>query len=316
VPDGGNPGSWTDCLFQLSTDGDSNMRLTTTVILMIGALAVSAAPAPATPAEMARRAYAQGQARLAAADFEAALTAFKAAARADKENPEYRQQYALLRQVIRLEKRLPKEKNTERWLQGASALHNFYHAHGLYARCIPLDEKRYKRDPGAESAILLAETQLALGLNTRPAEILAQLPEDQQTPRTRALRGLALARDGRINEAKSLADDPRKIDAEAGPRHFYELARLLALIERPQDSLYALTQAIELTPPSQLEAFKDQVRGCTDLTALGKTNEFAEVMKLSSRVQESPCSGGTGCGKCPKRAKCGSAKTAHAKEKP
>jgi len=292
------------------------MHFRTTACFLIGVIAASAGPVQAGPAEMASRAHAEGQARLAEADFAGALTAFKAAAKSDRENAEYTQDYAVLRQIMRLRESLPKEQDAERWFQGAAALTAFYHQHGLYAESLSLDEERYRRDPSTESAILLARTQLALGSNSLAAASLGALPKEHQTVQARVLLGLALARDGRTDEAKLLAADPGKVEADAGAQSFYELACVWALVARPQEALRSLTRSIELTPPSQVDDLKGRIKRCPDLQALSQTSEFAEVMKTASKVQESPCSGGTGCSKCPKREKCGSAKSAEASPKP
>jgi len=291
------------------------MRFLSTGCLTIGLITVTALPLEAGPSEMARRAYTEGQTRLAAADFDGALTAFKAAAKGDRENAEFSQAYAVLRQIMRLRESLPKEKDPERWMQGAAALCTYYHVHGLYAESLPLDEERYRRDATTDSAILLARTHLALGGNSQASGLLDVLPKEQQTGPVRVLRGLALAREGRIDEAKLLSVDPGKVGDDIGSQSFYESACLWALVQRPQESLRSLTRSLELTPPSQLDDFKERIVRCPDLLALSKTADFTEVMKTPSKVQESPCSGGSGCGKCPKRAKCGSAQSAEAPAK-
>jgi len=292
------------------------MRFVQTTSLVIGIFALLALPASAGSEEKARRAFADGQALLAKADFEGALAAIKTAAKAQSKNPEYIQLYTLLRQVVQLRKQLPKEKNLERWMQGAGSLHTFYHDYELFAQSLPLDEERYRRSPSAESAVLLAETQLALGMYSQAAEILGGLSTESQSPRARVLHRLALARQGRVDDAQSLTENPNEVDASAGPSFFYDLARLLAVVGKRNESLRSLTRAIELTAPDQIEAFKERIRKCQDFSTARETSEFAEVMKTASIIKESGCSGGSGCGKCPKRAGCGSKNSPKTDDKP
>lgn len=269
---------------------------------LVGCVVLVAMPALAEPAD---EAFAAGKALLATADFDGALEAFRTAAKTDPENREYTQQYAMLRQVIGMRGDCAKERDAERWLKMAGALRTFYHDHHLYAEALPLDQERHRRHRSAESAVLLAETQLALGMHSEAVELLSGLTKEQTSPRTRVLHGLALARLGQIDEAKTLAEEAGQATDDAGPRYFYDLARLQALAGDSKGAFQALTRSFELTPPSQLDAFKVEVHGCKDFNALVSTADFAKALETASKVKESECSKGSGCGNCPRRAKCG-----------
>jgi len=284
------------------------------VILLIGFVALAAAPAVAKPAEDAAKAFTMGQALLAKADFDGALEAFKSAARTEAENQEYAQQYAMLRQVARMRRDCPKERDGEKWAKMAGALRTFYHDYDLFSEALPLDTELHRRNPSPESAVLLAETQLALGMDSRTVELLAGLSPKQTSPRTEVLHGLALARMGQVDEAKKLIRKLRRVKDEEGPRYFYDLARVRALTGDSAGAFEALTRSFELTPPSQLDAFKAEVKEGADFSTLLASADFGEVMKTSSKVQESGCSKGAGCGKCPKRAGCAK-KTADSTQK-
>ncbi|MBN2561871.1 MAG: hypothetical protein JXQ75_13170 [Phycisphaerae bacterium] len=281
---------------------------------VVGCVVSLATPALAGSAEAAAKSFAAGKAFLSKADFDGAMGAFKAAAKADPGNQEYAQQYAMLRQVIRMRGDCRKEQDAERWLKMAGALRTFYHDHRLYSESLPLDAERHRRHRSSESAVLLAETQLALGMNSEAAEMLSVLTKEQTSPRARVLHGLALARLGRIDEAKKLAEEPRQAPDDVGPRYFYDLARLQALTRDSKSACEALTRSFELTPPSQLDAFKAEAKEHQDFGALVGTARFAKVLETASKVRESKCSKGAGCGKCPMRAKCEGEKSKDAKK--
>ena len=281
------------------------MQRTVIMSLLVGCVVSVAVPALAEPAEEAAEAFATGEALLAKADFNGALQAFRTAAKTDPENREYAQQYAMLRQVIRMRRDCRKERDAERWLKMAGALRTFYHDHHLCAEALPLDQERHRRHRSAESAVLLAETQLASGMHSEAVELLSGLTKEQTSPRTRVLHGLALARQGQIDEAKMLAEEAGRATDEAEPHYFYDLARLQALVGDSKGAFQALIRSFELTPPSQLDAFKVEVQGCKDFNALVSTADFAEALETPSKVKESECSKGPGCGDCPRRAKCG-----------
>ncbi len=76
--------------------------------------------------EEAARRFAQGQTLLAQGDLRAALEAFSAAAKADPENAEYRQEAVILRRVLDLRKQLSTDENLESWQQRAKALFAYY----------------------------------------------------------------------------------------------------------------------------------------------------------------------------------------------
>jgi len=274
---------------------------------LIGWVLSMAGAAVAGPGEEAAAAFAAGKALLAKADFYGALERFKTAAREDADNQEYAQQYAMLRQVIRMRGDSSKERDPERWLQMAGALRTYYHDHHLYSEALPLDEECHRRRRSAESAAGLAETQLALGMHSEAIDLLTGLSEEQTSQQTTVLHALALARTGQIDAAKVVVQKVEVKD-EADPRVMYELACTRALIGDSEQALEVLTKSFELTPPSLLDSLKAQAKERADLGTIVSSAGFAEAMKTQSKVTESKCSKGPGCGNCPKRAKCGHGK--------
>ena len=265
----------------------------------------SAAGSETETAVDASKAFAEGRAFLGRADFDAALNSFRIAAKNDDKNREYSQQYAMLRQVLRMRRDCPQEKNTERWLKIAGALRAFYYEHGLYSEALPLDQERHQRHRSAESATMLAETQLAMGMDSQTVEMLGCLTEEQVSPRSRVLHGLALAHLGETDLAKQAAGQSQQITDDVGPRYFYELARLRAAVADVNGATSALVRSLELTPPSQLEGLKAEVEKCKDFRTLVGTPGFAQALSTPSKIDESACSQGSACGNCPQQAACG-----------
>ncbi len=92
------------------------------VCLIVGGLTTFPDRAQADSSEEAAKLGVEGRACLAKADFEGAKKAFKAAAKADRDNDQYRQLYAVVRRVIKIRESLADEQDLEKWATTASAL--------------------------------------------------------------------------------------------------------------------------------------------------------------------------------------------------
>ncbi|UCC29995.1 MAG: hypothetical protein JSU86_17565 [Phycisphaerales bacterium] len=277
------------------------------VNLFVGCVVLASVPALAGPAEDAARAFADGKALLAEAKFDEALKAFVTAARTDVGNQEYHQTFFMLRQVVRMRKRIQRKQGPDQWMSMARALRTFYHDHRIYSESLPLDRKIHEQHLAPDSAVMLAETLLALDKSAEAIEVLGGLGKKDASPRTSVLLGLAVARQGRIDEARALAGKAN-VGNDAGPRVFYELARLRAATGDSQGSLEALTRSFELTPPSRLDVLRAEAKDCTDFSAFASSADFTKTLKTQSSIEESGCSKGSTCGNCPKRATCGCGK--------
>jgi tetratricopeptide (TPR) repeat protein len=272
----------------------------------VGSLVISAALTFQTgvvQAESAQESFAIGKALVAKADFQGALRAFANAARMDQDKQEYLQHYAMVRQVIALRQRLDVERDDARWEYFARGLRSFYISNGLLNEALSLDERMHARLNTTTSAKLLAETQLALNMNEEAAKTLADLAPEKQTSDTRALQGLALARQGEVEQARQIV---AAIDLaeDAGPGTIYSLARLKAAIGDTEQALALLARCFESLAPSRHEAFKDHARKSPEFAGLVSTETFVKVLQTESKVPESKCSGGSRCAGCPMRGQC------------
>ncbi|MCP4248784.1 MAG: hypothetical protein GY778_17205 [bacterium] len=277
---------------------------------MLGAIlaGVSAWPGAvwADSSDRAAESIDRGLALLVKADFDAALAAFAEAAKAVPDKQEYRQQYALVRRIIKMRKRIDRERNPEKWETTAQALRSFYYDHEIYSESLALDRMSHARLGTAASAARLAETELNLGMNDEAAGLLTGLSPEEATLQTRAYLGIALARQDRLAEAKAVAKECEAND-EAGPGLCFDLARLYALLGDTSQAAGLLTRAFELTPPSRLASFKDYAKKSNDFDGLMAAAEITKALDTASKVKESKCSTGTDCGKCPSKTKCSTA---------
>ena len=277
-------------------------RKTTVIITLVCLLIL---PAMAF-GDDAQKAFEQGQALVSQGDFQGALQAFSKAARADRTNMEYMQNFSLVRQVIMIQNALTKEEDDERWEYYARALHTYYVSENLYNLALKLDKQIHERINSAASAALLAETQLAMDKNAEAVQLLSKLPADKTNVVTESLEGIALARLGNKDAAIRHASLAKPAD-DAGPGIIYCVARLQAATGNADQASALLTRCFEQIPPSQLEGFKNHAKATPEFVSLTATPQFQQALKTESKVQESSCSGGSSCAGCPMRGKCSKA---------
>ncbi len=236
--------------------------------------------------------------------FDDALRAFAVAAKTDPGNTAYRENYAVLRRIIRMRERLDKEANPQKWETSALAIRAYYYEHAIYKEALPLDRQIHEKLNNATSAEMLAETQLNLGLNAEAAETLQQMDAKEATPRSQMLLGIALARSQKVDEARAATSELTIAD-KAGPHVLFDAARLKALLGDNPAAITLLVKCFESTPPSRLDAMKTLAKESPDLKGISAGPEFATALATASKVKESECSGGSSCGSCPSRASCG-----------
>jgi len=247
-----------------------------------------------------------GESRLAAGDLQGALQQFGQAARADQSNQQYVQQYAMLRQVLAMRDSLPKENDAAQWEYKARALHAFYLSKGLYGEAVKIDQQLHAKVNTGATALLLAETQVAMNRPAEAAQVLADLAAEKQTLATRSLHGLALARQGHAEEAQKIAQAIQVSDSD-GPGAVYAAARLYAAIGDREQACRLLVRCFESASPSSLAGFKQHAQASPEFAGLAGDAKFAAALQTASKVPESACSGGSSCATCPMRGKCASA---------
>jgi tetratricopeptide (TPR) repeat protein len=274
-------------------------------ITLLLLLSLSQAAPAMPPGDAGAGLYARGCALLEQAEFAGALDALAAAARAAPDNETYRQEHAMLRQVLQLRDALDRIEEAEQWNRTALALRTYYVDHRVYDQALDVDRARHERVDSVESAAMLAETMLLLDMNHEAVRLLEGLGE-RQSLRTIAQHGLAHARLGEMAPTRRLLGqlDGLERNDEADSAVWLDVACLRARLDDAKGAATALEHSFRRTPPSRLDAAKSFARGLPDLTGLVAEDAFAEVWRTASEVAESNCSLGSSCAACPSRAAC------------
>ena len=278
------------------------MQVHRTAIVLCISLAFAACGRIAQ-ADSAAEAYARGNALLQKGEYQQSLSALGEAARAQRDNREYAARYMMVRRIVQLQNRLDTETDATRWTYVAKALESFYRTERMYDQSLALSQKKYDRLKDAASAAALAETQLAMHMPAEALATLESLDDAKATPATKSLKAIALARVGKAEDAKKVADSV-ELSEQAGPGVLYSAARMYAATGAPERAVATLRRCLEQVSPSGLPAFRDHAKTCTDFAELASTAPFLAVLDTKSKVSESKCSGGTSCAGCPMRGNC------------
>ena len=275
-----------------------------TLCLAVGLLCLLAAPAISqnelTPTAQA---HARGVELLAAGDLEAALESFGAAARAPDAAEESKQQYMLVRRIMRTRAALAREEDPAKWWKTAISLRNYYHSLRLYDDLLVLSTEMNRRKGTPGSAMLEADALLLLGRSAEAEKILGAVERASLSAQGQLLFGLALGRQKKIEAAREvlagleIPEDPR-------PRLLCDVARLKVLCGDVPGGMGTLALALEKTSPKGIDGFRDFIRKAPEFRDLPEDAGFAAVVMTESKVHESSCSSGSSCGTCPKSGSC------------
>lgn len=268
--------------------------LLATIALVTLLIAVPAVPAEATEAA---KSFDEGKALLAQGNFDGAMTAFKAALKAEPDNNAYFQECQLLSQVLKIRQQLEEEQNAEEFARVGRGLFNYYRLYKVNNEALKLATVMYVKTGSGDAAAMLADAQLALDQNADAAELLGGLDKNKTCVRGDLLRGIALARLGKLDEAKAVAagcELPKDCDGLT----CFDAARLYALIGAKEKALATLKCSFEATPASWLAAYKDEAKTCKDLQSITSDAEFEKVLATASKLGGcGGCSNSKGCDK-------------------
>jgi len=270
-------------------------------------LLLLAAPAFAGEPPTAKGMFESGQTCLARGHFKDALTAYKQAAKLEPDNKVYAGRAMMLVRVLRARKYVETAKVDAKWEKVAISLHAFYVREGLLDEAVKLDRKIHAERPSAGSAAMLAETLLDRGKNEDALTLLGGLASEHKDLQNRLYEGIALARLEKTEEAKKVAKG-LKVPADARPGILYDVARLQTLNGETGPAIATLTKCFAGLPAKSQATHRESAKKCPDFKAIAATPAFAKALATPSKVEESDCSGGSGCGSCPTRGGCDSEK--------
>ena len=266
-----------------------------TLLLVLGLLAVPAMAADESQPEPTS-AVAKAELLLKQGNFEEARDAYVELAKADPENEELVKRALVLKRVVDLRTMVATEEVSPTWERATIALHSFYVRNGLADAALEAGKAAHTKAGSDVSASFVADALLEKGANKEVVAWVEELRMAQQTPQNLTYQSIALARLGRMDEAREIQKLYGASDTK-DPGLLFDTARVQSLMGDSKQALTTLKTAFENTPERALPMLKDLAKSNPDLSSLQRTAAFAEVMKTASKASDcgSGCGGG-GCG--------------------
>jgi tetratricopeptide (TPR) repeat protein len=234
--------------------------------------------------------------------YQAALKAYAKAARANPNSQYLRDQFALLRRVIKMQKALQTETNVEKWKSYARAVRAYYYTKGLYKAALALDSTVYEKAPDAQTATQKLES-LLLVQKSNDAMALSRALKAQKPVRLQTLRPVVLAQHGQADAALAAIAD-LKIDPRQDPTPFVDFARIYWAAKKHEDAYASMRLFLEHTAPTERATSHHMLLGCPDFKSLHKKDAFQAMLATKSKVTQSGCTGGSSCSSCKLRDRC------------
>jgi hypothetical protein len=240
-------------------------------------------------------------------NYTAALNEYVAAAKANPQEVYYRQQYAVLQRVVKMQNLIKTEINLEKWKSYAKAMRGYYYNKGFYSEVLALDLQAANKFNTGEFAANAVETML---LNGKTADAVKFIEEKKPEDKIVRYETLSLAAQALNGKAKESADalQALKIDPKTDSKSYFDAARIYNAAGDKEKTLSSLQLLLENTLPSEIEAERLMIKRTADFASLNGSEDYTKVLATQSKVEQSGCTGGSSCSTCKNRSKCSSSK--------
>ncbi len=239
-------------------------------------------------------------------DYDAALKAYAAAARQNTAEPYYKDQYAILRRVIKMKRAMEKyakqptlsEAKLTKWKSYYQAIRGYYYDQGFYSESISLDKTAFERLKTDSEAINYLESLLILNKTSEAQTLIAKSSDAQKaSPGFAALTALL---DARAGKTVNVAETEKKLNADpqTNPRGFVYLGCVYQIQDQQKKAFKAIATALENTPPTQITMTRKLIDRMQDFKDVRQEEKYLAAVKTESKVYQSGCTGGSSCNSC------------------
>lgn len=248
-------------------------------------------------------------------DYDSALKIYASAARKYTCEPYYKEQYSILRRVIKMKKAMKSEKTAEltdsqkkKWTSYYFAIRGYYYAQGYYSESLALDKNASEILKTDQAKINYLETMVVLDHKDQAQKFCSEITGPLREKTIFRILGL-LARPENtdnfnvIQELGKIAFSP-----EDNPRCMVYSACIYQLNNNHEKACQSIIKALESTPPTVIPATRKLIRNMKQLQKCSESRKFQAALKTESKVYQSGCTGGSSCNTCSLKGKCPSTK--------
>jgi hypothetical protein len=237
----------------------------------------------------------------------AALLEYASAAKANPQVVYYRQQYAILQRVAKMQSLLKTETNAEKWKSYAKAIRGYFYSKGYYSASLPIDMEAANKFNSGEYAANALETLLLTGKKDEAAKFSSDKKPADKTVRYQTLALVSEAYAGKTKETMENLQTV-KIDPKVDYESYFDYARIYNAANDKEKTFSNLKAFLESTPPTEMPSAHEMITRSADFASLSGSEDFNKVLATESKVVQSGCTGGSSCGSCKLKDKCPSNK--------
>ncbi|MDR0338219.1 MAG: hypothetical protein LBI18_14145 [Planctomycetaceae bacterium] len=218
-----------------------------------------------------------------AGQLEESIPSFQEALRIEPNNSELQKEFNTLRQIIKLRRELPKEKNATQWSIGAEYLRRYYLKHQVVSEHLNLALEIHRRVGTVSRAIDVIDAFLMAEQYQEALDFtLSQKQPDQILP-LQIEKARIYYQAGEKEHARKIV---RSIPFEklTSPESLFRLARIQSMTLQYASTVRSLRRCFELTPPNILPLIKKEAEKCVEFKPILSSSEFTEVMATRSQI--------------------------------
>lgn len=248
-------------------------------------------------------------------DYDSALKLYALAARKNSSEPYYREQYSILRRVIKMKKAMVTEDKAvltepqkEKWTSYYLAVRAYYYAQGYYSESEELDKNANDILKTDQARINYLETLVVLNKAKEAQKVILETKGaiiEKADFKTLALLGESIE-----NVSGNTIGDLEKIeiDPKQDVRSLVYSACIYQLNDDHNKACKSITMALENTAPTVISTTRKLIVNMKPLQECKESKKFQAALTTESKVYQSGCTGGSSCNSCSLKDTCSSNK--------
>ncbi|MDR2705989.1 MAG: hypothetical protein LBC02_09450 [Planctomycetaceae bacterium] len=227
--------------------------------------------------------YQQGLQLIQSGQLEKSVSFFQKALRGEPDNAELQKEFDELRQVIKLRRELPKEKNAIQWSIGAERLRRYYVKYHVVSDHLNLVLEVHRRVNTISHAIDVIDAFLMAEQYQEALDFTLSQKQPEQVLPLQIEKARIYYEAGEKEQARKII---RSISFEKlnSPESLFRLARIQSLTSQYASAVRSLRRCFELTPPNILPLIKKEAEKSSEFQSILSSSEFVEVMATRSLV--------------------------------